>query len=55
MVAVFFDRTNVTANAIFDIRILFSVIPSLFLVLEIVLMVLFSLTDDKITKHAVGD
>ena len=48
LVAVGFDKTNVTAGAISGIRVLFSALPSLLLVVGIVLMVLFPLTDDKV-------
>ena len=50
LVAVGFNANNVTPGAVDGIRILFSALPCLLLVLGIVLMVIFPLTDDRVRK-----
>ena len=50
LVAVGFNANDVTPGAVDGIRILFSALPCLLLVLGIVLMVIFPLTDDKVRK-----
>lgn len=50
LVAVGFDAANVTESAVDGIRILFSALPCILLLVGIVLMVIFPLTDDKVRK-----
>ena len=50
LVAVGFDAENVTAGAVEGIRILFSALPCILLIVGILLMVVFPLTDDRVRK-----
>lgn len=50
LVAVGFNADNVTDSAVSGIRILFSALPSLILILGIALFIFFPLTDDKVRK-----
>lgn len=50
LVAIGFAATNVTPNAIYGIRVLFSGLPAALCLLSVIFMILFPLTDDKVRK-----
>lgn len=50
LVAVGFDKNNVTESAISGIRILFSALPAVLLAIGVVMFLIFPLTDDKVRE-----